>query len=101
MTGTPSKIQPGANSHKTFFCLGFTDFRTKLECLLDSTGKAYQRQTLLLITKIRNLWTKKFYNIGPRTQCYKTVYIYNLPILIKLDCLFLTRPFQTGLIFVG
>jgi len=47
------------------FCLRFTNFRTKLECLLYYTGKTYRWQTLWLITKIRNLRTKKFCNIGP------------------------------------
>ncbi len=51
------------------FCLWFADFRTKLECLLHQTGKAYQWQTLQLITKNRNLRTKKFYNNGPSLFC--------------------------------
>ncbi len=33
-------------SYKTFFRPWFTDFRTKLECLLDYAIKAYQGQTL-------------------------------------------------------
>ncbi len=32
---------------------------------LDQAGNTCQRQTLQLITKIRKLLTKKFYNIGP------------------------------------
>ncbi len=32
---------------------------------LDQVGTAYQGQTLYLLTKIRKVWPKKFYNIGP------------------------------------
>ncbi len=35
---------------------------------LDQAGKSCQGQTLQLITKVRKLRTKKFYNIGPRSQ---------------------------------
>ncbi len=34
--------------------------------ILDKPGNTCERQTLQLITKIRELRTKKFYNIGPR-----------------------------------
>ncbi len=54
-------------SHKKFYTIGirsqcykkicpyFTHFCTKLECLLEQAGKAYQGQTLQLITNIDKL----------------------------------------------
>jgi hypothetical protein len=36
-------------------------------------GKVCQGQTLWLITKARKIWTKKFYNIGPRARIHKTI----------------------------
>ncbi len=61
---TSELVTPGANVIQLFYSW-FTYFHTKLECLLDYTGKAYQWQLLQLNTIICNLRTKKFYNIGP------------------------------------
>ncbi len=60
-------LSTGANVIK-LICPTFTIFRTEIQYLLDQVGKACQGQTLLLITKIRKLRTKKFQNIGP-SQC--------------------------------
>jgi hypothetical protein len=43
-------------------------FHTKLECLLEKTAKAYQEQTLKLITETVNYSRYKFYDTGPRCQ---------------------------------
>jgi hypothetical protein len=61
-----------------------------LECLLEQAQKACLGQTLQLITKIRNLRREKFYNIGPRAKCYKTLYVSNLIMILlyKPECLF-------------
>jgi hypothetical protein len=48
---------------------------------LDYTGKACQRQTLWLITKICKLWTKK-YKILPRGQFHKTFYGRNCSCIV-------------------
>ncbi len=48
-----------AQCYKTFFGLWFKDIHSKLDCLLDYTGKACQGQTLKLIMKIGKLRTKK------------------------------------------
>ncbi len=34
--------------------------------------------------EIRKSQTKKFYNICPRGQCYKTFYVRNLRILVRV-----------------
>ncbi len=49
---------------------------------LDQARKVCQGQTLQLITKIRRLRIKKFYNIGPWTQCYKTFYVRNVRMFV-------------------
>ncbi len=60
-------LSPGANVIKKFvrdlriFMLSWSVCQTRLE-------KAFQLQTLQLITKICHLQTKKFYNIEPRSS---------------------------------
>ncbi len=49
------------------------------------------------LTKIRKLRTKKLYNIGPRTQCYKTLRSYFTKVRSRLECLSLGKPFQHSL----
>ncbi len=41
-------------------------FHAKQEFLLDWAGKGCRKQTLQLITKIRELQTKKFYKFRPK-----------------------------------
>ncbi len=50
-------LTPGANIVR-LFCPQFTNFHDKLECLLNSAGKACQGQTLELITKTPKLQIK-------------------------------------------
>jgi hypothetical protein len=42
----------------------------------------------------------KFYNIGHRTQCYKTFYVRNFRIFV-IGYNVLGRPFQPSLMFMG
>ncbi len=49
---------------------------------LDQARKVCQGQALQLVTKIRRLRIKKFYNIGPWTQCYKTFYVRNVRMFV-------------------
>jgi hypothetical protein len=44
---------------------------------LDQAGKVCQGQTLQLITKVRKLWTKKFYNIGPWLHYLSLTWIFD------------------------
>ncbi len=80
-------LGPGPSVIK-HFCPQFTHLHTKLNSLLDQAEKACHRQTLQLITKIRKLETKKFNNIGPWAQCYKTSFVRSLPIFLlnKIVC---------------
>jgi len=49
---------------------------------LDQAGKACQGQHSSLLQKLAIYDRKKFYNIGPSAQCYKTFYIRNLQMFV-------------------
>ncbi len=83
----------------------YTNFRTKLECLLEYAGKACLGQSLYLIMKIYQLQTKKFYNIGPRSaalQSSEDVLVENKrnlrAIYIKAESLFNLCQFEHAMV---
>jgi len=71
-----TQARPGACIIKLITAVIY-GFRSKLECLSLNTnkaGKACQVQTLQLIAVTVNYDRNKFYDTGPRGQCYKTFY---------------------------
>ncbi len=69
----PKKFYKFPSVNVTKILSVISNFCNNLECLLDQDGKLCQGQKLLLITKIRKLQTKKFYNIGPWFVWYKAL----------------------------
>jgi hypothetical protein len=55
------------------------DFRNKLESICPwQTLQAKSNKHPSLLRKSANHCYKKFYNTGPRAQCFKTFYVRNL-----------------------
>ncbi len=98
-----TQARPGACIIKLITAVIYS-FHSKLECLSINTnkaGKACQVQTLQLIAVTVNYDRNKFYDTGPRGQCYKTFFRPEVTNFHDMLVFVPSNPFQPGLLFVG